>query len=312
MRLGSVRIAIAALAVALAAAACSGSNHPVGPSPSPFGPLPDVPVADSRPGVPPAAVKALATALQLKPHSVHVVGGLTNGDHALALVRFRVKGRQTRGLVSFEFRAPKKRPHGKQWSVEAASPDLWATPPTAGSRSYPVTSVAAGEWVGVGGFVDPHVHRLEAVGPTGSLVDQQPVKGGAVLVFAAPGSTLAGYDDNGLVFATPVVTGSPPSVGGGDAAVGLGSTFAAEIISPRWTKAADLVTDDVPAAYMLPPLHSFLASDRARVDGQGQKTKTGASFVIDSGPLKWRLNLITVPHGGTLKVRQYTLNRISP
>jgi hypothetical protein len=305
------RVAATAVVVALAlvVAGCSGSSHIGGPSPSPFGQLPSVPAANPRPGIPSAAVKALAADLQLKPRAVHVVKGLTSEKAAAALVTFPQKGKQTRRLVSFRYRVGKKK---KQWSVESASPDLWADRPAAGSRLYPVTSVAAGPWVGVGGFVDPDVQRLEAVGPNGSLVDRQPVRDGAALVFAAPGSTLAGYDDKGLVFATPVLAGSPQSVGGGDAAVGIGSTFAAEIISPRWMNAADLVTDDVPAQNLLPPLHAFLASDRARVEGQGRTTPSGATFVIDSGPLKWRLNLITVPHGGTLKVRQYTLNRISP
>ena len=234
MRLRLVPVATLALAAALASVGCSNSGHPVGPSPSPFGPLPNVPVADSRPGVPAAAVKGFADALQLKRRKVHMIAGLTNGEHAVALLRFPDEGKETRRLVSFEYRARKKR-----WAVEAASSDLWDHPPAAGSRSYPVTSVPAGSWIGVGGFVDPKVRRLEAAGPTGSLVDQQPVKDGAALVFASPGSTLAGYDENGLVFATPVLAGLPQAVGGGDAAVGLGSTFAAEVISPRWAGRTD-------------------------------------------------------------------------
>jgi hypothetical protein len=299
--------ALVVLVVALVAAGCSGHGHDSGPSPSALGPLPDVPAARSTPGLPHGAIKALASELELKRRMVHVVTSLTSGDHAVALAHFPSKGAQTRRLVSFAYDKPKKR-----WTVETVSSDLWPDVPAAGSRSYPVTSVAAGPWVGVGGFVDPNVTRLEAAGPTGALVDRQPVKDGAALVFASPGATLAGYDSKGLTFATPVITGPARVVGGGDAAVGIGSAFTAEMLSTRWEAAADLVADGVSPAYLLPPLRGFLSSSRARVAGPGRTTDTGASFIIDSGPLKWRLTLITEPHAGTVKVRQYTLDRLQP
>ena len=311
-----VRGPAAILAVALAFSACGGTSH-VGPSPSPFGSIPEMQPVHSHHGAGRALVKAMAGAVHLKPRDVRVISAVTSGDQAVALIGYRANGKQTNRVVAFGYRTIKRKRNGKKlsekrWVAEDATTDLWPDRPKPGSRAYPVGSVAAGDMIGVGGYIDPGITRVEADGPTGTVVDRQPVRGGAVVLFARPGSTLAGYDRQGLAFATPVLAGSPGTIAGGDAAVGLGNTFTALVLSPRWQQAADLVADGVSPRGLLPPLHRFLGARPARVVGRGTKTKTGATFVVQSGPLRWRLTLITEAHGGSLKVRQYTLDRLAP
>src|SRR5207248_2855089 len=131
------------------------------------------------------------------------ISALTSGAQAVALIGYRADGKQTNRVVAFGYRTIKRKRNGKKlsekrWVAEDATTDLWPDRPKRGSRAYPVGSVAAGDMIGVGGYIDPGITRVEADGPTGTVVDRQPVRGGAVVLFARPGSTLAGYDRQGL------------------------------------------------------------------------------------------------------------------
>jgi hypothetical protein len=325
-----------ALVLAATTAACSGSAR-IGPSPSPFGRIPRLPAVHSRLTEPAGLVEAVARAVHGPAKRIDVLASATSRKETVALVRFPRTDRKTkkevesRRLLSFVRKPPPaaRRPtpsptpaatpsrHPKpvaatRWSLEAVGPDLWASPPRPGSRSYPIASVAAGGLIGVGGFIDPRVTRVQAVDPAGSVVSRARPDRGAVVLFSRPGATLAGFDARGLAFATPTLTGSPGTLGGGDAAVGIGATFAAEIVSSRWTAAADLVADGVDARFLLPPLHRFLGSAGARVLGRGKATRSGATFLVDAGRIRWQLTLVVQAGGGTSKVRQYALDRVRP
>ena len=314
-----VRGPAAILALALAFSACGGTSH-VGPSPSPFGSIPEIQPVHSHHGAGRALVKAMAGAVHLKPRDVRVISAVTSGDQAVALIGYRANGKQTNRVVAFGYRTIKRKRNGKKlsekrWVAEDATTDLWPDRSKRGSRAYPVGSVAAGDMIGVGGYIDPGITRVEADGPgiIGDVTFGDPTtfQYAASLPMQTLTFTKAIFSQvaNALGYFTGLALYNP---GTSAASVGLGNTFTALVLSPRWQQAADLVADGVSPRGLLPPLHRFLGARPARVVGRGTKTKTGATFVVQSGPLRWRLTLITEAHGGSLKVRQYTLDRLAP
>jgi hypothetical protein len=181
---------------------------------------------------------------------------------------------------------------GEAWQLE----DLEAvrTVPAIGSNGFELVEAIAGGFIGVGGFVDPSLLRLDAVDPFGQVVDVDDPFAGGVLLLSSRFGVVRVHGDGRILGAQPIrvpateaeleelrpVRLEPSSV---EDARSVADRFVETFLTGGWVPAAPLYNPQGRPDLLLPELARVLPSGRWDVTGSPQVTEQGFTYPID-GP----------------------------
>jgi hypothetical protein len=246
--------------------------------------------------------QAIASYLSTPPGDIIVENTL--GAKDVAAAAFSVHGHPNqRGVASFVRQAG-------HWTVDEASTGLWQHVPLPGSRRYPLTTIGAGRWIVVGGFVDPRVTRVIVESPTGHPLDSSAPHRGAVAVIAADWLPVVAYQGSTLLFATPVTLGRVPAGESHPDSTGrrVGDLFVADILASKLPLAAKLLFHSLAAPSFLPPIAHLVESMRLV---RASTTDAGASYVLYGPSGRATLEITLIQEHGRWTIWSYTLSSVA-